>query len=70
MVIQCVSHNYLQEDVEEGGGEHTALSYSNGGSEPVPYVVGKVNCAGGLVIEILCHSDQVGVDVEMPHCGP
>ena len=39
MVIQCVSHNFFQEDVEEGGGEHTALSYSACGSEPVSYVV-------------------------------
>ena len=70
MVVQCVSHNYLQEDVEEGGGEHTALSYSDGGSEPVPYAVVKVDCAGGLVIEVLYHSDQVGVDVEMLHGGP
>ena len=69
MVIQCASHNSLQEDVEEGGGEHTALSYSDGGSEPVPYVVGKVDCAGGLVIDVLYNSDQVGVDVEMPHGG-
>ena len=43
MVIQCVSHNSLQEDVEKGGGEHTALSYSDGGSEPVPYAVVKVD---------------------------
>ena len=70
MVIQCVSHNSLQEDVEEGGGEHTALSYSDGGSEPVPYAVVKVYCAGGLVIEVLYHSDQVGVDVEISHGGP
>ena len=52
MVVQCVSHNSLQEDVEEGGGEHTALSYSDGGSEPVPYAVVKVDCAGGLFIEV------------------
>ena len=70
MVVQCVSHNSLQEDVEEGGGEHTALSYSDGGSEPVPYAVVKVHCAGGLFIEVLYHSDQVGVDVEMLHGGP
>ena len=70
MVIQCVSHNSLQEDVEEGGSEHTALSYSDCGSEPVPYVVIKVDCTGGLVIDVLYHSDQVGVDVEMPHGGP
>ena len=63
MVIQCVSHNSVQEDVEEGGGEHTALSYSDCGSEPVPYAVVKVDCAGGLVIEVLYHSDQFGVDV-------
>ena len=60
----------LQEYVEEGGGEHTALSYSDGGSEPVPYAVVKVDCAGGLVIEVLNHSDQVGVDVEMLEGGP
>ena len=42
MVVQCVSHNSLQEDVEKGGGQHTALSYSDGGSEPVPYAVVKV----------------------------
>ena len=70
MVIQCVSHNSLQEDVEEGGGKHTAFSYSDGGSEPVPYAVVKVDYAGGLVIEVLYHSDQVGVDVEMPRGGP
>ena len=70
MFVQCVSHNSLQEDVEEGGGEHTALSYSDGGSEPVPCAVVKVDCAGGLVIEVLYHSDQVGVDVEMLHGGP
>ena len=70
MVVQCVSHTYLQEDVEEGGGEHTALSYSSGGSEPVPYAAVKVDCAGGLVIEVLYHSDQVAVDVEMLHGGP
>ena len=34
------------------------------------YAVVKVDCAGGLVIEVLYHSDQVGVDVEMPHGGP
>ena len=56
--------------LEEGGGEHTALSYSDGSSEPVPYAVVKVDCAGGLFIEVLCHSDQVGVDVEMLHGGP
>ena len=67
MVVQCVSHNYLQEDVEEGGRQHTA---SDGGSEPVPYAVVKVDCAGGLVIEVLYHSDQVGVDIEMLHGGP
>ena len=39
-------------------------------SEPVPYAVVKVDCAGGLVIEVLCHFDQVGIDVEMPHGGP
>ena len=60
----------LQEDVEEGRREHTALSYSDGGSGPVPYAVVKVDGAVGLVIEVLCHSDQVGVDVEMPHGGP
>ena len=70
MVIQCVSHNYLQEDVEEGGGEHTALSYSDCGSEPVTYAVIQVDCAGGLVIEVLYHSDQVGVDVVVSHGGP
>ena len=70
MVIQCVSHNSLQENVEEGGREHTALSYSDCGSEPVPYVGIKVDCAGGLVIEVLYRSDQVGVDVVLPHCGP
>ena len=68
MVIQCVSHNSLQ--VEEGGGEHTALSYFDGGSEPVPYAVVKVECADGLFMEVLYHSDQVGIDVEMPHGGP
>ena len=56
--------------VEEGGGEHTALSYTDGSSEPVPYAVVKVDCAGGLFIEVLYHSDQVGVDVEMLHGGP
>ena len=70
MVVQCVSHNSLQEDVKEGGGEPPALSYSDGGSEPVPYAVVKVHCAGGLVIEVLYHSDQVGVDVEMLHGRP
>ena len=70
MVIQCVSHNSLQEDVEEGGGEHTPLSYSDCGSEPVPYAVVKVDCAGGLVIEVLYPSDQVGVDVVVSHAGP
>ena len=70
MVVQCFSHNSLQEDVEEGGGEHTALSYPDGGSEPVPYAVVKVDCAGGLFIEVLYHSDQVGVDIEMLHGGP
>jgi len=70
MVIQNISHNYIQEDVEEGGREHTALFYSDGGSEPVTYVDVKVACAGGLVIEVLYHSDQVGFDVEMPHGGP
>ena len=69
MVIQCVIHNSHQEGVEEGGVEHTALSYSDCRSEPVPYAVVKVDCAGGLVIEVLYHSDQVGVDVEMPHSG-
>ena len=64
---ECVS---LHEDVEEGGGEHTALSYSDGGTEPVPHAVVKVDCAGGLVIEVLYHSDQVGVDVEMLHGDP
>ena len=53
MVIQCVSHNSLQEDVEEGGGEHTALSYPDCGSEPVPYAGIKIDCADGLVIEVL-----------------
>ena len=67
MAVQCVSHNSLQEDVEEGGGEHTALSYSDCGSEPVSYAVVKVYCAGGLVIEVLYHSDQVGVDVDVAH---
>ena len=38
MVIQCVGHNSFQEEVQEGGGDHTALSYSDCGSEPVPYV--------------------------------
>ena len=52
MVIQCVSYNSLHENVKEGGGEHTALSYSDCGSEPVPCVVIKVDCAGGLVIEV------------------
>ena len=70
MVIHCVSHNSLHEDVEEGGGEHIALSNSDGGSKPVPYVVVEVDCAGDLVIEVLYHSDQVGVDVELPQCGP
>ena len=37
---------------------------------PVPYAVVKVDCAGGLFIEVLYHSDQVGVDVEMLHGGP
>ena len=46
------------------------LSYSDGGSEPVPYAVVEVDCAGGLLIEVLYHSDRVGVDVEMPHGGP
>ena len=46
------------------------MSYSDGGSEPVPHAVVKVDCAGGLVIEVLYHSDQVGADVEMPHGGP
>ena len=54
---ECVSHNSLQYDVEEHGGEHTALSYSDSGSEPVSYAVVKVDCAGGLVIEVLYHSD-------------
>ena len=45
MIVQCVSHNSLQEDVEEGVGEHTALSYSDGGSEPVPYAIVKVDSA-------------------------
>ena len=56
MVIQCVSHNSLQEDVEEGGGEHTALPNSDGGSKLVTYAVIKVDCAGGFVIEVLYHS--------------
>ena len=67
MVIQCVSHNSLQENVVDREGEHTA---SDGGSEQVPYAVVKVDCAGSFVIEVLYHSDQVGVDVEMPHGGP
>ena len=69
MAIQCDSRNYLQEDVEEGGGEHTALYYSDWGSEPVPNAVIKEDCAGGLLIEVLHHSDQVGVDVVLPHGG-
>ena len=60
MVIHSVSHNSLQEDVEQDGGEHAALSYSDCCSEPVPYAVVKVDCAGGLVIAVLYHSDQVG----------
>ena len=70
MVIQCLSHNYLQEDVEQDGGEHTSLSYSDCGSEPVPYTVINVDCAGGLVIEVLYHSDQIDVDVVLPYSGP
>ena len=58
-----VGHNSLQENVEEGGGNHTASSYSDCGSESVPYAVVKVDCAGGLVIEVLYHSDQVDLDV-------
>ena len=46
------------------------MSYSNCGSEPVPYVVIKVDCAGGLVIEVQYHSNQVGVGVVLPHGGP
>jgi len=46
------------------------LSYSGGGSEPVSYAVVKVDWAGGLVIVVLYHSDQNGVDVEIPHGGP
>ena len=45
------------------------MSYSDCGSEPVPYAVIKVDCAGGLVIEVLYHSDQIGVDVVLPHGG-
>ena len=52
------------------GGEHTALSYSDCGSEPVTYAVIKVDCAGGLVIEVLYNSDQIDVDVVLPHGGP
>ena len=52
MVIQCVSHTSLQEDVEEGGEEQTTLSYSDCGSETVPYADIKVDCAGGLAILI------------------
>ena len=57
----------LQEEIEERGGVHTALSYSDYCYESVPYAVIKVDCAGGLVIEVLYHSDQVGVDVVLPH---
>ena len=64
MVVQCVSHNSLQEDVEEGGGEHTALSYTDGGSEPVPYAVVKVDCAGGQQDSLFMVGDCVQTTVD------
>ena len=69
MVFKCVSHDSLQEDVEEGGREQTSLAHSNCGSEPFSNVV-MVDCAGRLVVEALYGSDQVVIDVIQPHVCP
>ena len=36
---------------------------SDCGSEPVSYVTIEVDCIGGLVVEVLYDSDQVGANV-------
>ena len=44
--------------------------YSNSGSEPFSYAVVKVDCTGRLVVEALCGTDQIGIDVIQPHGCP
>ena len=44
--------------------------HSNCGSEPFSYVVVMVDCAGSLVVEAFCGSDQVVIDVIQPHGCP
>ena len=46
------------------------MAYSNGGSEPLSYIVVMVDCAGRLVIEVFYGSDQVGMDIMQPHGCP
>ena len=70
MVFRCVSHYSLCEDDEEGGGDQTSLAHSNCGLEPFFYVVVMVDCAGHLVVEAFCGSDQVVIDVIQSHGCP
>ena len=70
MVVLSVIILFKSKKMLKRVGESTQPFVSDGGSEPVPYAVVKVDCAGGLVIEVLYHSDQVGVDVETLHGGP
>ena len=70
MIFKCVSHNSFQEDDEESGREQTALSNSECGSEPVSYAAVELDCARGLVIDVLYHANKVDLDVVQPHGGP
>ena len=70
MVFRCVSHYSLWEDSEEGGGDQTSLAHSSCGLEPFSYVVVMVDCAGRLVVEAFCGSDQVVIDVIQSHGCP
>ena len=70
VIFKCISHDYLQEYVEEGGWEQTALSYSDCSSEPVSCAAIEANCTGGLVIEILNRVDKICIYIVQPHSWP
>ena len=70
MVFECVSHDPLQEDAEEGWGQQTVLFESDSCSEPVCNTAIEVDCAAGLLIEMFYHHDQVGADAAQFDCCP
>ena len=59
-----------RENLEEGGWEQTALSYSDCSSEPASCAAIEANCTGGLVKEILNCVNKVCIDILQPHSCP